>query len=569
MLILDKPRAFDGKILKIPLYHRGHLSLFTGAKIWLCLLPGGMGSEVFPELVVSPIHFDSWPDLWRIRITLSERPGLVHELFEVLREHSINILAAESSSMEWQSLHSIEVIVDACRYSGVGGDGSHKDRSAGRIDELNGLRRAILAFMMDDICFDAQERPRISIRRIRNLFEAHKAFEESQRVLRSQGLAPLVKDAKISPSRAAGKAVFVKLPRDIQAGLFEALEQRRRGDYGTYLLVSETTDRFLRAFFMRSSDSILAPTLLHKEEVGALAAITEAIEQAGFNIITSLSRLYEYGTVAQSEFVLQPVGATRKSTDEKILKAKLEDALVTPDLIENYGVRIGYPRGYRSSIRFKQLALPVARGRRRVSAAPRRVHGESVEARLSRLQQAYHQRYRLPSASEQDRMRFTLAASLFAEIEPQENLRKIPLFISYSFKDEERFNRIQKSARGMGFVVTTGKRLGADSTNRDGIRRLMKECTHFLGVWSEDGGIQVGQRPAKDGGGELWWPSPWLHWELGVAESLGLRWRLLISDTIEQVSWLKLVGSTPCDTFSRANFDRRFREALHTLRRMK
>lgn len=189
MLILDKPREFDGRDVKVPLYHRGHLSLFPGAKVWLCLLPGGRGGAVLPELVISPIHFDSWPDLWRIRIALVERPGLVHDVFEVLREHSVNILASESSSMEWQRLHSIEIIVDACRYSSVEGDGRHEDRSTGQIDELSGLRRAILSRVMGDICFDALERPRISIRRIRNLFEARRAFDAAQRI-RPVGLAP-------------------------------------------------------------------------------------------------------------------------------------------------------------------------------------------------------------------------------------------------------------------------------------------------------------------------------------------------------------------------------------------
>lgn len=161
-------------------------------------------------------------------------------------------------------------------------------------------------------------------------------------------------------------------------------------------------------------------------------------------------------------------------------------------------------------------------------------------------------------------MRFTLTSSLLAEIEPYGERRRITLFVSYAFKDEERFNRLQKSARGMGFLVTTGKQLGAASTNCDGIRRLMKQCTHFLGIWSEDGGIQVGH-----GENARWWPSPWLHWELGVAECLGLQWRLLISDTIEKDAWQKIAGTTPHGFFSKTNFDKQFPEALKILKSMR
>jgi hypothetical protein len=559
MLILDKPRVFDGQSVNIPLYHRGHLSLFPGAKVWLCLLPSGLGSDIFPELVISPIHFDSWEHLYRIRVTLKERPGLVHDLFEVLRQRSINILAAESSSMEWQSLHSIEVIVDTRRYSDKNGyDGRADQRSGGvdEVDDLHRLRRTILIRMMEDMCFDQSERPRLGIRSIRNLLEARRAFSKAQALGRLGGFEPVVDDVTIS--RRSGETVFITLPTGIRRTLLQALGagmQRKNPAYGKYLLVSDTTDRFLRSFFMRESDAIIFPTLLHKEEVGALAAITGAIEKAGFNIITSLSRLYEHGTAAQSEFVLQPVGEAQKNASTGNLRAQLEEALSTPDIIDRYGVRIAYPKGYKTPPKAKPPVL--LKG----TAVPSEEQPqESVEAQLGRLQQVYHQRYRRPGATELDRMRFTLVSSLFAESEPRGATKKIPLFVSYTFKDEGRFSRIQNSARGMGFLVTTGKQLGADLTNRDGVRRLMGQCTHFLGVWSEDGGVRVNEKQG------LWWPSPWLHWELGVAESLGLRWRLLISDTIEPTAWQKLVHNTPHEIFSRTDFDGKFREALRILK---
>lgn len=100
-----------------------------------------------------------------------------------------------------------------------------------------------------------------------------------------------------------------------------------------------------------------------------MAAITSSIEKAGFNIITSLSRLYEHGTEAQSEFVLQPVREPRKGATETALKKQLEECLATPDLVETYGIRIGYPRGYIVPLKTKRL---VCRRTKDTEAAPTR-----------------------------------------------------------------------------------------------------------------------------------------------------------------------------------------------------
>src|SRR2546426_46273 len=117
MNILDKPALFDGSTIRVPLYHRGHLSLFPGAKVWLCLIPR-TGENQFTELIISPIHYDAWTDLWRISITLNDRIGLVHELFQILADNEINIVTAESTTRERMSLHSIEIIANAKLYNG-------------------------------------------------------------------------------------------------------------------------------------------------------------------------------------------------------------------------------------------------------------------------------------------------------------------------------------------------------------------------------------------------------------------------------------------------------------------
>lgn len=133
------------------------------------------------------------------------------------------------------------------------------------------------------------------------------------------------------------------------------------------------------------------------------------------------------------------------------------------------------------------------------------------------------------------------------------------LFISCAYQNEKTFERVVKTAKGNRFNVITAKdSLPADRTNRAGIMMKMDEsCTHFLGVWSEDGGTQV-----KEG---EYFPSPWLYWELGVANALGLHCHLLISDKIMKEAWARLVPDSPHTFYSTGNFESQLKSALKKL----
>lgn len=561
MLILDKPRRFDGRRILIPLYHRGHLSLFPGAKIWMCLLPGASDDSAFPELVVSPIRFDSWSDLWRIEIALHERPGLVNQVFTLLKEQGLNILASESSSMERQSLHVAEVIVDGVQYTDYD-DGTHEDRSTGRINELSGLRKTILAHVIDDVSFDSDEQPRLAIRRVGNLFEARQAFMNAKE--RSQGRGgprPIVQDARlvVEDGRYVKRLTWIELPADIRRTLREVLgsTEGTPRPAGVYLNASETTDRFLRTFFFRAGYPILAPTLVHKEAVGALAAITEGIARAGFNIVTSISRLYQYGAEARTEFVLQPIA--RGEEGEANLQHRLEAALSSRELVEDYGVRISYERSYGAPFEPRRLEVRESILTRSTFRLPETREGNTTEVLLKK-HRYFGRLSRKATGDGRDRYRkiFNLLSALLSEQDVAAGKARFPLFISYAFLDEDRFQRISRSAARRSFDVVTGKDLGGEVTTRDGVKRLMESCECFLGVWTEAGGVQVGNG--------RWWPSPWLLWELGVAESRNLPFKLLISDQVDPAVWQKLVPSHPHIIFSAANFDKKLKEALKALR---
>jgi hypothetical protein len=111
------------------------------------------------------------------------------------------------------------------------------------------------------------------------------------------------------------------------------------------------------------------------------------------------------------------------------------------------------------------------------------------------------------------------------------------MFVSYPFHSDGLIERITRSAAKRGMRVVHGRNL-PHGTHRDRIVELLDGCTHFLGIWTSEGGKQVASEPPT------WWPSPWMHWELGAAQALGLTWHLLISDAIDEDAWRVTAGNT-------------------------
>jgi predicted amino acid-binding ACT domain protein len=554
MIILDKPRPFTSPTIRIPLYHRGHLSLFEGAKVWLCLLPG-IGEGNLSELIVTPIQHDAWSDLWRISLTLKDRVGLVHDVFRILADKDINIITAESSSREGQTLHSIEIIASAKLYTGSYNDGTHEQRSIGDLEELPELRREILSHMIDDMAFLSSGQPRFRIRRVRHLLNARRIYNNLNEQRGRQGVRPLTREAIIGKT---GRDVTVTLPEEVQDRLFRALNTIDKTPNGNYLMVSNTTDRFLRIYFIPKGTPIIAPTIEHQDDIGALAAITAALQNADFNILTSLSRLYQWGALARTEFVLQPPNEIRNLGEEEI-KGVLEKALSTPTLVRRYSVGIDYPSNYQRGLRIKKLecGTPDSEAQQDEPLDWRRPPESILNSRYRELAQRVAQ----ADAKPEDIWKYQVIQTLVNEqktvAEIKQPRQRGVIFISYGFGEQKLFVEIEKEAKRQHFSVITGRDLSGAPRNRDGIIDLIRRCTHFLGVWTEAGGLPVAS--------DLYVPSPWLGWELGVSDALGKRWHLLISNRIHPDAWKRIAAETPHSIYEPATLDRQIKNAIRTL----
>ncbi len=560
MLTLDKPRAFNLKSIRVPLYHRGHLSLLPQTKVWLCLLPGGVHSD-HPEMVIAPIDFLAWADVWRINITTEERVGVVNRLFQVLERAELNVLAAETSSIERQRYHTCEVIVDAREYADKS-DGDSATRQSKPSAQLKDLERSILAEMLPFVLCEGG-RPKIKVRRLKGLYDAVKAKHEA--ILRAQigeaSVKPVVDFSEIDAvddslgldegesAKEYSPSGQLLLPENIRRALSNMFRETDGG--ADYLLASDTRDRFLRAYLVSRALPLITATIRHVEKPGAIEKITRSLSHRNLNIVTSLCRLQRHGELADFEVAIQPTAEERTRAD---LKKSVVDALGAEGLQE-LKLSISFSRSYSRRKTFKPIAGSSA-------LFPSPISSDLTT--LSRLSDHYTDlTRRLHSGvggDAQDAER-RIVARLLLDEEQQIRQRfesRERVFVSYHMEDQKVFADIASLAEEEGIEVVGSLPPSPSPRLRDNILSRMDEAESFLAIWTPPGGERT-----DDG----IWPSPWLHWELGAAASRRKKIAILSHESMNRRSWQQIYGDIEVITFSDGSFSEKARVVLRQLSR--
>jgi hypothetical protein len=355
--------------------------------------------------------------------------------------------------------------------------------------------------------------------------------------------------------------IFVRLPLPVQDLLNECLgpPANDKCSRPRYLIVSDTQDRFLRAYFTPSSEQLVTATVRHQEREGALAEITRALVHHKINILTMLSRLTKQGELAETEFVL-----STKHPKDLSLEAQqqlLRRALSTRDLIGTYGIQLSLGHRYGHSREPFQTLDTIEHHENTHD----RTEPLPVLQQLETLAKNYSDRMLSRRPTEDDFRRRRIAMKyLDEERQLRREQKNRQLFISSTFTGTY-LDTVQKLAELTGFYIITGERLPGTSTKAEGIVRKIEQCTHFLGVWTQEGGLQV----VAEGKGhrKLFWPSPWMIWELGVAQALGKRWKLSVHRDIVPDAWNRINADPAHVHFDGGDFETKLEQALWDLSR--
>lgn len=510
MLVLDIPRRCPSgyTYIDIPLYHRVHLNLAAGRTLHGCLVACANKPHL-PELVISPFEFDRWDKIWRVNMTVADRPGVFNEACEVLTHNGAHLLAAESSTTQQQSLYQMELVIDL------------EDDT-----RIEWIRLSLLAKFMRDITFSPDGRPRLRIQRLHGLWHAKRDFEEQR--AKPKGFPPQRMNVKVNWARKAPhqvlRLVVPNKARDILKSTVRAAFERRHDD-GFYLRLSDTKNRFLRVLYFRSDEPVIHARIEYTNRPGATTIITDALKENDFNILTAYyAPSGNSGERSRLELVMRCNRLPCTSTLKR--KAALEEALSNSAGAGDLNIAIGYPRNYAKSWDRKGVKAAAMSFRRSQPA-------EAACLEDLRHDLAAHSMKLQTKADPSDVHRKKLARWL---IEKYDDIIGEPtgpekvLFVSCHYAGEQ-MQMIKTKAESKGFLVVAGKDLLPFDNLRFGLLKTIQSCTHFLGVWSREGALEFEDR---------FWPSPWLLWEFGVADAFRLTWRLLISNEIEEGAWKRI-----------------------------
>lgn len=554
MLVLDIPRRCppDFDYIYLPLYHRVHLGLAAHIPLHGCLLATSESPHL-PELVLSPFEFEKWDKIWRLNLTLKDRPGLFNEVTEVLEHNKALLLAAESSATQQQSLYQLEVVMELVDDSGI-----------------EWLRYCLLTRFFQEMTF-MDKQPRLRIQRLQSLYHAKRDFEDQKlwpKHRLPEGFSPERAEIQLKWATNAGAAntnishvdnpieetkriLHLMLPENVRRVLKNTVGRyepgsRYAGTGGFYLRLSDTKNRFLRVVFFKSNDPSVHCRIEYLDRPGALADLTQVLKTQDFNILSAY---------------LSPGGERNKSRLELVVRSPsmegmrfaqrrecLEQALSQEGNISDLQIVIGYPKNYAPEWPCHPIIPANTESKAR----------ESYTTWFSEIDKEYlKQQAKIRKQKGREIEPYLLLANQLNDLRSKIGLegKGKKLFVSCHYA-EDQVDTIVRHAKRYGFTVVTGENLLKDPTLTIGLIKTIRSSTHFLGVWSSDGAQKHEDK---------WWPSPWLLWEFGVAEAWGLTWRLLIQNDIDQAVWQKLAPHKPNSHFTTMNFVEKLKEILSVL----
>jgi hypothetical protein len=538
MLIVDAVATTEGGCIEVPRYHAGHLSLRSETEVTVCLLPPASESMIpgLRELVISPINFSSWQYLTRINALFFDTPGVVRKLAHAIQKETLDIMYEESATIENGQFHRVEILVDA-RYLYSRYTANYLNVA----ELLPRLERRLQAICLDELVI-RDNTPRLKARPMEGLRNAWHATVSHANALDVPGSPAslsertIVQDGKIRIPSAILSSLGITEPRVI--------------------LVSDTRDRVLRVTVPPADVHLTYVRVTHLDTIGSFFRILDALSKA-FTAILTLTRLKVQGARNDVELLVYSSEYPRIEDEEKrheIIEALLSSKeLIELAIVVSYPLRAGAKGPPPQKPKHTQIAI---REQKRVAPLDDNLSSLSTAEILQRKIATYAAASGTADLAHSELAEIrTRAARALSVVEGVNPIPQPQVFISYNFKREDLFGVVNEYLKEEGWcrVITGKKPDGPGHPFRDEIRDRISRSQGFVAVWGEED------------------TSPWLIWELGVAQAFGIPVCIFPHENLKESPHLRILPEVHHERFRdvelRAKFIDRWKKFKHEISR--
>lgn len=331
MLLFSPLQVVRDRRVYVPPQMRAALGLHRETKVYVSTVDNH-GAELANEVIVSAVPIKARDELWRLRVTFVDRPGILCELFHLLREEKIEVVSTRAHTMEQNRILRVELLLNTEFYRSRYQLGSG-DSAAG--PTLPELRARIIAAFIDDLDLPFGIRPMLSIRRNLPLYRSKYFIEDLHRShLTQEGftLPPTIADG-IRHSLLTAYPHVAKLTGDARHPLA--------------CIVGDAENALLRVLVFYRHTGYVHIRVRARGMAECSRELTEILHAHGFNILQMYSRMLRHNENEESltDFLLHlPPTIDRSRSDTKlnryvwgIFKSKsirhLESTVTFPELL--------------------------------------------------------------------------------------------------------------------------------------------------------------------------------------------------------------------------------------------
>jgi predicted amino acid-binding ACT domain protein len=490
MIVLDYLRELNNNEIIVPPFHTGHLGFIPNTTVRIGLIAPYDSEPSHCELIITP--YDPSTELAILRCTMKDGIGVVRNLVSALSSLNINIVTQESSSINHQSQHTVNLLLDLST-SKLKEDRTYewakeKYRAYDYVFPLSDYRylkifEKIMAYCGASICWENQNGDyRIQLY-IAPLERKTIHYSESETLI----------------SESSTNRIKIKLPSNlinrIQTNLNSSLSQNKKLKY---LIFSDTKERTLRVYFpkIESWEKLVHIGVYHKDTPGALSSIFDLLANANFNIITGLLRKNQQDTNIW-EGLLEFMGNEIINSNDlyKWVCGKIETSNNIDYDISRFDFKIGPPM-YPKKI---YEPIPIIFPPTVVTAHNNIKHEfeEQIDKTIKIFEHNVDQEF-------SDKLTFELIKTI--KIRNKKDFKQ-RIFISYPYSAREHVALIKQNL-AKDYYLDEYQDADGEIILTEVIRKI-KACDFFLAVWHHDE-----QMPVGNGKYSI---SPWMPFEYGVA----------------------------------------------------